>query len=373
MNALKSKIKVKFFLLITITLFLLTRILSPENQSNQTKDFKKLDLNKTNESIKDSSTSSISKSENQNNNQNKIDGLIINKGLWLVDKKIITSRDLDIMEKKLKRIGKLSKNPKNKHNKNQTKSAKDHLIERALVEGAAEENTIIVSKEKLNNEIQRRMQYLGLNEKQFQKKMEKDTGLNYFDWVNDLEYELLKRQLIQLSLNVSPPEMEDVKKYYIKNKSHIGIEISYREIILLPSNNSLQEESRISNIATNLYQKILRGEATFIELAKREPNNVSPFKYNGGLKPAQSIYDIAAENPILANILYSSPMYKALRPFRDSLNRYMLVQVEKKHPLPLEKVRVLILNQLYAQKEEAAFEKWITKRKKEVVIKKLEN
>ncbi len=298
------------------------------------------------------------------------EGEVINKSLWIVGNKVITIRDVEAMEHKLNRLKKMSsRDPRSRASGKKLKSSKEYLIEKAIVEIAAEENTVIVSKEKIDNEIQKRMQYLGLSEKQFEKKMEREAGIPYKEWINELHYELLKKQLIQVSLNVTPPTIEEVKKFYQKNRQHIGLEISYREIVLVPHNSSFQEEARISKIATELYQKILRLESSFIEIAKTDPNNTSSFKSNGGYRPAQSIYDIASENPVLANILFSAPLKKPLRPFRDSLSRYLLVMVEKRNPLPLEKVRYLILNQMYAQKEEETFEKWINKRRREIAIK----
>ena len=298
-------------------------------------------------------------------------GPIINKGLWLVGKTVITAKDLDNMEKKLKRAEKNSKKKLGKNKKLKNKTAEEYLIEKSIVEAAAEESTIIISKEKVDNEIRRRMQYLGLNQNQFQKKIEKEYGITYDDWLVDLKFDLLKRQLIQITLQVTPPSLEEVKKFYQKNKKSIGLDISYREIVLIPKNNKFEEEKRISDIATNIYQTLLRGEKSFNEIAKTEPNNSSAYKNNGGYRPLQSIYDIAAENPVLANILYVAPLKKVLRPFRDSLNHYLIVMVEKRQTISLDKVKYLILNQMYAVKEEEAFQKWITKRKQDVIIKKL--
>ena len=317
------------------------------------------------------SINSISKSDSKNIKISNPSGPIINKGLWLVGKTVITAKDLENMERKLKRAEKNSKKKLGKNKKIKNKTAEEYLIEKSIVEAAAEESTIIISKEKVDNEIRRRMQYLGLSQNQFQKKIEKEYGITYEDWLIDLKFDLLKRQLIQITLQVTPPSLEEVKKFYQKNKKSIGLDISYREIVLIPKNNKFEEEKRISDIATNIYQTLLRGDKSFNEIAKTDPNNSSAYKNNGGYRPLQSIYDIAAENPVLANILFVAPLKKVLRPFRDSLNHYLIVMVEKRQTISLDKVKYLILNQMYAVKEEEAFQKWISKRKKDVIIKKL--
>ena len=286
-------------------------------------------------------------------------GIVVNRGLYMINSTVITEQDLANMKKKLRRLG---------TKRRLGKEAIASLIERALVQSEAEENSIIISEEKIKKEIEKLSLQQGLSPKRFRKKVEREMGLPFTEWVKELRYKLIKRQLIQIGLHVKAPTLSEVRSFYRKNRHRIGIELRYREMVFVPQSNSIQEETRISSIAKALYNKSLRTGQSFGSLAASSPHNSSPYKRRKGLVPYQSIYDIAASNPILASILYRSPPGRITRPFRDSLRRYMIVKVEKRRPLPLSKVKNLILNQIYAKKEMTAFKKWIAKKKKETVI-----
>ena len=289
-------------------------------------------------------------------------GIIVNRGLYLVGEEVITDEDLNNMIQKLRRQGK-----RGRKNKLKTK-ALDLLVERIIVKLTAEEKAIIISNDRIENEIQRRRIFQSSSLRVFKKKIEKETGLPFEEWKRDLRYNLLKRQLLQFVLQVTPPTLKEIKRFYRKNRKRIGFEVSYREIVLLPQNSSFEEEARISSIANQIYRYLAQNPDSFSSVARKNSHNNSLYKSRGGLVSSRSIFDIAPKNPILATFLFRSPKKKVVRPFRDSLNRYVILKVVRRRPLPLHKVQNLILGQLYSEKEGKVFQKWIEKKKKSITI-----
>ncbi len=261
------------------------------------------------------------------------------------------------MKKKLRRFG-IKKKLK--------KKSFDEIIERKIVDISAEENFIYITEEKIQNEIEKQRFAQGLSQKNFRNKVEREVGLPYNEWVNELRYKLIKRQIIQINLRVSPPTIAELKRFYYQNKKRIGIELRYREIRFVPKNRQITEEARVSRLANKTYQKLIHNPKKFRAIARTHAG-----RYDGILRPYESIYDIARENPLLASLLFQVPLQSISRPFRDSLGRYMIVRVEKRHPLPFSKAKNLILNRIYAEKEEKVFSKWLKNKKKNIPLRKI--
>jgi putative peptidyl-prolyl cis-trans isomerase len=239
-------------------------------------------------------------------------------------------------------------------------AAVSELSTMAIVEKEAAKESIIISDARIDNEIRQRMEMGGIIDiERFKKDVEKETGLSYADWKEYMRYQLKKRQLIQISLSVPPPDEKEIRAFYNKNKTQIGVEISYREIILKPRDGSVAEESRISSLAKNLHDQIARNPKQFAEIAGNTAENISPAKATGGYRGATAIHEIAARDRLLAGMLYNMSPGALSSVFRDSLNRYVIVRLEEKRPVSMEKVEDNIRNRLYYEKLEKSFESWI--------------
>ena len=290
-------------------------------------------------------------------------GVVVNRGIYRVGTQIITQEDLERTSQRLRRM---------KTKGNVKKKAIDTLIERTLVAEVAEQESIVISDKRIKNEIVRQSQFQGLSEAQFRKKIEKELNLPFQDWSEELRYRLIKKQLAQIHLRITPPSDGEIKSFYRKNRKRIGLEFRYREMVFIPQNASIAEEKRISAITRDIAARLQSDPKSFTKMAKTNPHNHSRYKYRGGLRSYQSIHEIAAKNRVLAMVLYNHRRDQISRPFRDSLNRYMIVKVEKRRAIPLEKVRHFILAQLYRQREDLAFQKWIKEKKQKVTIIALE-
>ncbi len=280
------------------------------------------------------------------------------------EKKVITANDTAVLRKKLK--NQLRKRVTKKSLK---KLALEEAIKRALVVIAAEKESIIINDARIQNEIDKQSLYFGLSKSRFQKRIEKQTGLPFSEWIKDLRYNLMKNQLVQVSMSVPQPTTQEIKRFYRKNKRKIGIEVRYKEMVFRVKNKNIQDELRVSKIVSEVYQKIRNKPQLFASVAKTTHSNTSSYKRNGGLRPFyEGIYDIAAKNSVLASLLFRHPKGVISRPFRDSKNRYMIVNILNRRPLSFAKVRDLILRRLYAEKQDRIFQKWFEKKLKEAVI-----
>lgn len=280
----------------------------------------------------------------------------------IVGKKAITKLEL---EKITKLANFLSKS------ENRKVTPEDFLTEKVIIEQIAEEDSIIVSEERLKTEIEKRRisSNISSNE-EFKKNIEKETGLTFDLWKEILRYQLLKQQIIQIRVPIPQPTDKEIEDFYKKNSKQIGIEVLYREIIF-PKTNSIQEEKRIYQIASEIYQELQKSPEKFADLARSTKENISPNKAGGGIRLWTSIIDIAKEDPIIAGALFNTPINSITPIFKNQNEQYTILKVEGKRTIPLEKVRELIRMRLFYEKAEESFQKWLEEKKRNFIIKKL--
>ncbi|MBX7056896.1 MAG: peptidyl-prolyl cis-trans isomerase [Leptospirales bacterium] len=287
---------------------------------------------------------------------------IVNRVRIVVGQEAITDLDLRVAADKLRRANRL-------RGRSPEAAAADFLIERAIVEIEARQESILVSEERMQTEVRRRMQFAGvLNEEDFHKRVERESGLPWDVWYDDLRFEIIKRQLIQVKITVPQATDSEIEQFYRRNRERVGFEVRYREMIFAPRDGSIAEESRIAQLAGDAYNRAAGAPANFGTLAQSIEGNVSPLRAIGGLHDFAGIQEIAESDQNVAGILFNTPVGSVSRPFRDARGRYTIVKVEARRPIPLDKIRDLIRDRLYFEKEGEAFEEWIARRKREVAV-----
>ncbi len=288
-------------------------------------------------------------------------GEAVNRVRYVVGEVAITEVDIQKMAEILRQTREGGPNPERK--------AVDVLVERAIVNMEAERESIIVSAERMENEIRRRQLASGAETlEDFRKNVERQTGASFEAWVDQLRFEIIKRQLIQIKLTVEQPGEDEVEKFYRQHRSQVGIEVRYREMIFVPRSGSIEEEARVSRLAQQAHDRVRSNPSSFGDIARSIPENVSPLRGLGGLQDYIPIQSVAERDVTLAGVLFNASPGMTPRPFRISGNRYMVVRVEGKRPVPLSRVRDQIRQRLYFDKENEAFEKWMAKRRKEIAI-----
>jgi len=286
----------------------------------------------------------------------------LNYVYMVVGKKAITKLELDQVKILAEFISKIE---------NRKVSPENFLIEKVIVEQVAEEDSIIVNEERINNEIEKRR--LGSNIKtmdEFKVLIQKETGLPFGLWKEVLRYQLLKQQIIQIRIAIPQPTDKEIEEFYKKYKKEIGLEVLFREIVF-PKTYTIQEEKNIYEVVKNVYNQLQNDPNQFADISRNLKENVSSYKYGGGIRLWTPISDIAREDPIVAGAVFKLPVGSISPIFKNQSGQYVIVKIEGKRPIPLEKVQELIRMRLYYDKAEESFQNWIEQKKKELIIKKL--
>ena len=164
---------------------------------------------------------------------------------------------------------------------NVKKRALQDLVDRVIFDETAKELSVFIDEDSVEEELRARASRLGFSYAEFVQKIQKEINIDSVSWKENVRYEMIKRQISQLSLRVKKPTAKEVQSFYNANKKSIGSEFTYREIILAPKNSSIQEEAKISKQSQEIYQKLKADPKQFAKIARTTSNNVSPTKKLG--------------------------------------------------------------------------------------------
>ncbi|MBE7412581.1 MAG: putative peptidyl-prolyl cis-trans isomerase [Leptospiraceae bacterium] len=289
----------------------------------------------------------------------------LNKILATIKNTSITQIDYEYGEDKYKKLSKFL--PKINHKASMKTQVLDFLIARAIVDITAEEESIQVTEKRIDTEIEKRMEVMGIKDRAvFEKNIQAQTGMSFDMWVSELPYQIKKGQLLQVRVNTKLPSDKEILSWYNANKNKVGFEIRLREIALIPSKHSLEEETRISKEITAIRNEALKDPESF-KLIASGPRNQSNYK-NGGLIDWIPAFELYKQNKIAATVAMGLPEGKISDVFRDERKRYCIIKMEGKRPTPLELVKKGIQNMLYRDKEEDSFDNWVLSRRREISI-----
>jgi putative peptidyl-prolyl cis-trans isomerase len=250
------------------------------------------------------------------------------------------------------------------------KEVENFLIEKSIVDQVAEEESIVVSDERIDNEIKRRMEMAKeTDEEAFKARIERETQVSFRLWKESLRYQMVRQQIVQIKVTIPQPDEKEVEKFYKQNAHRVGVELLFREIVF-PVAPTIAAEREIDKRARQVHSQVSANPASFGDVARSLPENVSAFKAGGGIRLWIPIDDLAREDRVLAGMLYNLPQGAVSPVFRDSTNRYRIVLLEGKRPVSLEKIREMIRMQLFYDKADESFERWIEERKRNLVIRK---
>ncbi|MCE9499903.1 MAG: putative peptidyl-prolyl cis-trans isomerase, partial [Leptospira sp.] len=290
----------------------------------------------------------------------------INRILAIVGKHSISLLDYENEEDKFRKISKFL--PRLNHKASFKTQLMDHMINRAIIDITAEEESIQVNEKRIETEIEKRMELMGItNRGAFEKNISQQTGMPFDMWVAELPYQIKKGQLLQVRVTTKLPSDKEIQDWYYINKSKVGFEIRYREIALIPSGNSIEEEARVSKELASIRSEVQKDPSSFKFIAAG-PRNQSNLRQHGGLVDWIPAFELFKMSKITANVTSQLQEEKISDIFRDERKRYCIIKLEGKRPTPLDLVRKGIQNILYREKEESSFEDWLLQRRKEIHI-----
>lgn len=244
----------------------------------------------------------------------------------------------------------------------------DFLIDRAIVDLAAEEESIQVNEKRIEAEVQKRMEMQGISDPElFKKTVSQQFGQPYEIWLEELPYQIKKGQLLQIRITPPLPSEQEVLSWYNKNKNKVGFEFKFRELIFSPANSSIDEETKIFQELNEIRSKSMK-DPSFFKLVASGPRNESRNKATGGLVNWIPTFELYKSQPTTASVLSQVQQGKVSEVYRDDRKRYCMLFVEGVRPTPLDAVRKGIQGLLYRDKEQATFEEWLVTSRKTTTI-----
>ena len=288
----------------------------------------------------------------------------INSIRLIVGDEPITDLDISRMEKNIRYIRKNLRT-------SVREAAIEELIERAIIERVARRESIIVSDQRIQNEIDNQMRARSIEtQEKFEEMIQRESGMPFEVWKDTMRVSLMRQQILQIMVSVPQPSAKEIEDFYRKNQQKIGMEFLFREITF-PYTPTISQERAISQKASQVHSSLSSNPGNFASVARSLSENVSPYKFAGGLRNWEEIQSIAEEDRILAGVLYNMRPGQLSSVFRDQSGRYRIVYLQAKRPIPLEEVRALIERRLYYDQAEKAFDEWMKDQKAKLTIQRL--
>jgi putative peptidyl-prolyl cis-trans isomerase len=241
----------------------------------------------------------------------------------------------------------------------------DKFISDALILQEAQNQSIIVKDEKVDNHIKKLMDRMNLSSKDdFRLRIEKSEGLTLEEYREEVRKSMITEQVMSISIGVSPPSRKEAMDWYKLNRDKLGFEVNAKHILIRPKNNSLTEEKRVNDEMKKLMQKIKNGES-FEALASAYSEDPGSAKKGGEL----GWVALAELDPYFANAAYQMSRPGQISDIVKSNFGYHIIKFLGKRPISFDTVEDKILNMIFQQKLAEQFNKWVVQKRKESDIK----
>ncbi len=292
---------------------------------------------------------------------------------WEVyDKLIATVNETPIIESEVEqRLEKLKSQKKvpNKTLLNEKSRLLDKFIEEAIVEQTAKRESIIVSSEKVDNQIKKIMEQREIKSVDlFKKEIERTEKISFEEFREEMRKSIMTEQIMSIAIGVTPPSLKEAEDWYKSNKGKMGYELNIQHIMFTLKNESFAENKRVNQIASDLLIKIRNGFP--FEDAARDHSEDAATKNTGGSLGWTALSNLAKKDYIMADNLYREFIIgKKKTAVIKSGAGYHVIKYNGIRPTSFEAVRDDIFNLLYQKKMMEQFKKWVLQKKSESDIK----
>lgn len=241
----------------------------------------------------------------------------------------------------------------------------DAFIEDSIFEQMAEEESIIVSKDKVDDSIEKAMKRYNINSlKEFKEKLEKKDKISYEDYRERVRKSLIREMVMTLAVGVNPPSEQQAQEWYKKNVNKVGYEFNINHVFLRLRNTTIAEERRVNNEMKVILAKIRSG-MSFEEAAKKFSEDEAS-KAKGGAMGWVKLHEI---DRLLAMQIFGMNMKGQMSGVIKSGSGYHIVKFNGKRPVQYESIREIIFNILYSERMGEQMEKWAEQKRKESDVK----
>lgn len=241
----------------------------------------------------------------------------------------------------------------------------DKFIEESFILQAAEEQSILVTDEKVNNHLKKVMARMNIaTMEDLKKKVETAEKMNFEDYREEVRKSLITEQVMSMAIGVTPPTIREARDWYNKNRDKLGFQVNVKNILLRPKNNSLAEEKRVNQEINGLRNQIMAG-ASFEDLARKFSGDPESAKKGGDL----GWVTLAELDPYFATQVYQLNRPGQLSGVIKSSYGYHLVKYLGRRPVTYDAVEDKIMNLLFQQKIAEQFKRWVVEKRREADIK----
>ena len=230
----------------------------------------------------------------------------------------------------------------------------DTMIDKLLVELEAEKESIIVSPERINNQIKKEGAQRGITDdaalKQLVTSQLKVSWEKYQEVVRE---RILTEELMQLKIKTPHLPEDEMKNWYNQNKKRIGDRYKFR-MIRIPFNlHNAQDELRANTMIVEAKKIAITNFAKAVSLYSKDES-----AQNGGDMGWKGINEVAAVHPYLASLLVQTPVGQLSQEvaIEDS---YYLLKVEAKQAITYTEAKDMIQGYLFREKQAESFKQWL--------------
>jgi peptidyl-prolyl cis-trans isomerase SurA len=233
----------------------------------------------------------------------------------------------------------------------------DDLINEAIVEQVADDESIVVNDTRVDNEIATMMERSKVKDKDaFIKAIEKEQGITYAMFRIQLKKQLLMDQVMTFAIDFTPPSKQDAKDWYDKNKNSPALLQFNIKQIFLRSGSKFEEQKAVNDRMKDMQRRIGAG-MSFEEIARKESQDLSA--KNGGDMGWVMLSEI---DQVFAEGIYTAYNPGSMTILRSAAG-YHLVKFIGKRITPFEEVEPRIYNMITNQRRLEQFMKWLEQRK----------
>ena len=271
----------------------------------------------------------------------------------------ITRIDLDDQLKRLRRLRRMNARRRLEHR------ALDSLIDRAIIEYTAKQESIIISDERIKNELEKEKRNRGFrSDRDLENFIRRNLRISFGEYKKEMNYRIMSQQVAQVKIRPTAPSDREIKNWYRKNARLYRYQYNYRIISIPFSQNNLKDEERANRNILKAKKIAVSNFARAAALYSKHPS-----KSKGGLMGWQLLDEIAQNaHPLLAELVLRNPVRRLSDEYSIG-NAYYLLRVEGKRKTSLDDVKPRIVNILYAKKQQEEFQKWLIDERRRLSIK----
>lgn len=198
---------------------------------------------------------------------------------------------------------------------------------------------------------------------EFIEMVEKEENREFVDLFQDLRSDIKKELVMSVSVGVNPPSREEARRWYERNKDKVGLEVRVKHILIRPEGSSLSAQREASSKLNELRRRAQAGES-FDSLARTYSQDRSTAARGGDT----GWVELHRLDPYFANHVYQLQRIGQISEVFTSNDGYHIAKLEGRRTTSFERVERMIMYKLYQESVEKQFQEWVAGRKTQAEI-----